>query len=71
MGTPPQSRRSWVTVTDDVVRGTSAPVSGDFRLEFDGELTGYMSSDALQELIKAFIDSVGDAARSGPDVNRC
>jgi len=31
-----------IVITDNVVQGTSTPVSGDFRLEFDGKLTGYM-----------------------------
>ncbi len=65
-----------VIVTDDIVRGTSSPVSGDFRLEFDGELTGYIPHNASPELVESTLDSlhnVGDVsvARFGPDVNGC
>ena len=65
-----------VVVTDDTIRGTSEPVSGDFRLEFDGELTGYMPFDASSELLKSSLDAlpnIGDLSVtiSGPDVNRC
>mmetsp|Transcript_25263 Transcript_25263/g.52844 ORF Transcript_25263/g.52844 Transcript_25263/m.52844 type:complete len:1508 (+) Transcript_25263:155-4678(+) len=65
-----------IIVTDNTVRGTSEPVSGDFRLEFDGELTGYMPFDASSELMKSSLDAltnIGDVSvtRFGPDVNRC
>ena len=65
-----------VTVTDDTVRGTSIPVSGDFRLEFDGEVTGYMPYNASPQEMKAALDAlanIGQVAvtRTGPDVNRC
>ena len=65
-----------VVVTDDTARGTSVPVSGDFRLIFDGELTGYMPHDASSDLIKSSLDAlpnIGDVAvtRIGPDVNGC
>ena len=65
-----------VTVTDNTIRGTSTPVSGDFRLEFDGELTGYMPYNALPEEVKASLDSLSNigevvVTRQGPDVNRC
>ena len=65
-----------VTVTDDTVRGTSIPVSGDFRLDFDGEVTGYMPYNASPQEMKAALDAldnIGQVAvtRTGPDVNRC
>ncbi|KAL7537095.1 hypothetical protein ACHAXR_007582 [Thalassiosira sp. AJA248-18] len=65
-----------IIVTDDTVRGTSSPVSGDFRLEFDGELTGYLPFDASPELMKSSLDAlsnIGDVSvtRFGPDVNNC
>ena len=65
-----------IEVTDNTVQGTSTPVSGDFRLEFDGELTGYMPYNASAELVKASLDalsSIGQVSvtRHGPDVNRC
>eukprot|EP00804_Cyclotella_cryptica_P021433 CCRYP_005783-RA/>CCRYP_005783-RA protein AED:0.00 eAED:0.00 QI:831/1/1/1/1/1/3/2372/6166 len=65
-----------VTVTDDTVQGTSLPVSGDFRLEFDGEVTGYMPFDASHEELKAALDALSNighvvVTREGPDVNRC
>ena len=65
-----------VIITDDTVRGTSIPVSGDFRLEFDGELTGYIPHNASPELVESSLDSlsnVGDVSvtRFGPDVNGC
>jgi hypothetical protein len=65
-----------IIVSDDTVRGTSEPVSGDFRLDFDGELTGYMPHDASPDLIKSSLDAlpnIGDVSltRKGPDVNGC
>ncbi|KAL3774885.1 hypothetical protein ACHAW5_007303 [Stephanodiscus triporus] len=65
-----------VIVTDDTVRGTSEPVSGDFRLDFDGELTGYMPHDASPDLVKSSLDAlpnIGEVSvtRIGPDVNGC
>ena len=65
-----------VIVTDDTIQGTSVPVSGDFRLEFDGELTVYMPHDASPDLIKSSLDAlpnIGGVAvtRTGPNVNGC
>lgn len=65
-----------VIVTDDTVRGTSKPVSGDFRLKFDGELTGYIPHNASPELVESSLDSlpnIGDVSvtRLSPDVNGC
>ncbi len=61
-----------IIVTDDTVRGTSEPVSGDIRFK----LTGYMPHDASSDLIKSSLDAlpnIGDLSvtRSGPDVNGC
>ncbi|KAL9189871.1 hypothetical protein ACHAXT_009546 [Thalassiosira profunda] len=65
-----------IIITDDTVRGTSFPVSGDFRLSFDGELTGYMPFDASPALVKSSLDAlskIGEVSvtRLGPDVNSC
>jgi hypothetical protein len=65
-----------VVVTDDTVRGTSIPVSGDFRLEFDGQVTGYMPYNASPDEMKTALDSLSNighvaVTRTGPDVNRC
>jgi len=65
-----------IVVTDDTVQGTSVPVSGDFRLEFDGQLTGYMPYDASAELVKSSLDAlsnIGEVSVSmiGPDENDC
>ena len=65
-----------ITVENDTVRGTSIPVSGDFRLEFDGETTGYMPYNVSAEQMKASLDALSNigevvVTRQGPDVNRC
>ena len=65
-----------IVVTDNTVRGTAEPVSGDFRLEYDGELTGYMPYDASSELVKSSLDALSNigevsVTRIGPDVNGC
>ena len=65
-----------ISITDDTLQGTSTPVSGDFRLEFDGKLTGYMPYNASAELVKASLDALStigrvSVTRHGPDVNRC
>ena len=65
-----------IVITDNVVQGTSIPVSGDFRLEYDGKLTGYMPHDASAELVKASLDALStigqvSVTRHGPDVNDC
>jgi hypothetical protein len=65
-----------IVVTDDTVRGTSIPVSGDFRLEFDGKVTGYMPYNASPEEMTAALDALDNighvlVTRTGPDVNRC
>ena len=65
-----------IAITDNNVQGTSTPVSGDFRLQFDGKLTGYMPYNASAELVKASLDGLStigqvSVTRHGPDVNRC
>ena len=56
--------------------GTAEPVV-NFRLEYDGELTGYMPHDASAELVKSSLDAlsnIGEVSiwtRIGPDVNSC
>ena len=65
-----------VMITDDEVRGTSKPLSGDFTLSLNGEVTEYLpydvSADALEYALEA-LDEVGDVdvTRHGPDVNGC
>jgi len=65
-----------IVITDNVLQGTSTPVSGDFRLQFDGKLTGYMPYNASAELVKASLDALStigqvSVTRHGPDVNKC
>ena len=65
-----------VTVSDDVVQGTSVPMSGDFSLSFNGEMTGYLPYDASADSMKYSLEglaSIGkiDVERHGPDVNDC
>jgi hypothetical protein len=60
-----------IVVTDGTVRGTAEPVV-NFRLEYDGELTGYMPHDASSELVKSSLDalsSIGEVSVTmiGPD----
>eukprot|EP00956_Cyclotella_meneghiniana_P010636 scaffold14825_cov20-Cyclotella_meneghiniana.AAC.9 len=69
-------RGNIITVTDNTVRGTSIPISGDFRLEFDGEVTRYMPFNASPEEMKAALDSLNNIGHVsvtgiGSDVNRC
>ena len=57
-----------------IIELTAVPVSGDFRLEYDGQLTGYLPHDASAELLRSSIHAlpnVGhvDVVRLGPDVN--
>ncbi|MDB4430479.1 hypothetical protein N9140_00815 [bacterium] len=63
-----------IVVTDGTVRGTAEPVV-NFRLEYDGELTGYMPHDASSELVKSSLDAlsnIGEVSVTmiGPD-SRC
>lgn len=63
-----------VMVIDDVVRGSSVSVSGDFRLDYDGQLTGYLPHDASAELLRSSLHALPntghvDVVRIGPDVN--
>ena len=65
-----------VTVTNNVVQGTSTTLSGDFTLSYDGKLTGYLpfdvSADAMKYALEG-LDSIGkvEVERHGPDVNDC
>ena len=51
-----------IVVTDGTVRGTAEPVV-NFRLEYDGELTGYMPYDASSELAKSSLDALAALAK--------
>ena len=65
-----------VTVTNNVVQGTSTTLSGDFTLSYDGKVTGYLpfdvSADAMKYALEG-LDSIGkvEVERHGPDVNDC
>ena len=65
-----------VTVTDDVPRGTSSPITGDFTLEYNGQRTGYIPynvSASEMEYALSSLSTVGEifVTRFGPDVNSC
>lgn len=52
-----------MTVTDDVVQGTSSPVSGDFTLEFDGQGTGHLPHDDSAAAMKAALDDLSTVGK--------
>ncbi len=47
-----------VIITDDTVSGTSKPVSGDFRLDFNINLTGTVASMSISEAIEGALPPI-------------
>jgi len=47
-----------VIVTDNTVCGTSKPVSGDFRLDFNIYLTGTVASMSISKAIKGTLPPI-------------
>ena len=65
-----------ITVENDLVKGTSQPISGDFTLEFNGQRTPYLPHDVTANEMRTALSglgSIGDVHvdRIGPDVNSC
>ena len=65
-----------VSVLDNIVKGTSSAISGDFTLEFDGQRTGYLPHNVSANKLKKSLNSLKtigrvEVSRYGPDVNDC
>lgn len=63
-----------VTVTDDVIAGTSDPLSGHFTVSYEDERSMYLPYDVSAEQLSSALENLSavgeiEVSRQGPDIN--
>jgi len=65
-----------IVIVDNVLKGTSKALSGEFTLEFNGQRTGYISHNSSADKMKGHLENLEtignvEVFRHGPDINDC